>query len=264
MKQRLFALGAAVSLLAGCAVAPEEDPVMIRLNDLDQRVQRIERVLTNQSLLDLAKRIDAVQGDLRTMRGEVELLQNQSEGGKTQSRNLYGDLEKRLAALETLGGVSPNGAPTPGGGAGALPPPPLAGSTGSSAVAGGGEQAAYDAAFSALKASDYPKAIAGFRNFVSTYPSSPLASNAQYWLGEAYYVNREYPNAITAFQKVTTDWPDSRKAPDALVKIGFTQSALGRNGDAKVTLEDVVRRYPGTEAATLASDRLKRLPANGR
>jgi TolA-binding protein len=77
-------------------------------------------------------------------------------------------------------------------------------------------------------------------------------------------VNREYPNAIAAFQTVTTQYPDSRKAPDAMVKIGFTQAALGRNGDARVTLEGVVQRYPGTEAAQLATERLKRLPANAR
>lgn len=236
--------------VVGCAVSPEEDPVQIRLKDLDSRVQRIERVLTNQSLLELAQRIDTLQSDLRTIRGEVELLQNQSEGGKNQSRALYGDLEKRIAALETLGGVGAGGAPPAGG---ALPP-------GSAPAGGGGEQSMYDMAFNALKASDYPKAINGFRSFVAAYPASPLASNAQYWLGEAYYVTREYPNAIAAFQKVTTQWPDSRKVPDALVKIGFTQSALGKNGEARVTLEDVVRRYPGSEAAQLASERLKRLP----
>jgi tol-pal system protein YbgF len=241
-----------LSLLGGCAVSPEEDPVQIRMNDLDTRLQRIERVMTNQSLLEMAQRIDRLQGELRAMRGDVELLQNQSEGGKSQTRTLYGDLEKRIAALETLGGV---GAGAAMGSAGtAIPPPP----------AGSGEQASYDAAFSALKSADYPRAIAGFRNFVTTYPQSGLAANAQYWLGEAHYVNREYQNAITAFQKVTTDWPDSRKAPDAMVKIGFTQSALGRNGDARVTLEEVVRRYPGTEAAQLATERLKRLPANAR
>ncbi len=251
---------AAVLLLSaafgGCATSPEEDPVQIRMNDLDARLQRIERVMTNQSLLEMAQRIDALQAELRTMRGEVELLQNQSEGGKNQARNLYGDLEKRIAALETLGGVSqPAGAPgsTPSAGS-ALPSP----------AAGGAEQASYDAAFNALKGGDFPRAISGFRNFVATYPGSALASNAQYWLGEAYYVTKEYQNAIAAFQKVTTDWPDSRKAPDALVKIGFTQSAMGRNGDARVTLEDVVRRYPGTEAAQLATERLKRLPASGR
>jgi len=251
--KRLLLLGASSLVLGGCAVAPENDPVQIRLNDLDQRVQRIERVLTNQSLLDLAQRIDRVQSDLRGIRGEVEVLQNASEGGKNQTRSLYGDLEKRLAALETLGGVAPGSV-----GAGSLGSvsvaPPVTGAP------AGGEQASYDAAFTALKASDYPKAIAGFRNFVSAYPGSPLASNAQYWLGEAHYVNREYQNAIAAFQRVTTDWPESRKAPDALVKIGFTQAALNRTGDARITLEDVVRRYPGTEAAQLAADRLKRLP----
>jgi tol-pal system protein YbgF len=247
-----FVVVAAFSLI-GCATSPEEDPVQIRMNDLDQRLQRIERVMTNQSLLQMAQRIDALQADLSRMRGEVEMLQNQSEGGKSQSRALYGDLEKRIAALETLGGVG-----------GALPPAPGAGSALPAAPAAGGEQGAYDAAFTALKGGDYPKAIAGFKGFVTSYPQSPLASNAQYWLGEAYYVTRDYPNAIAAFQTVTAQWPDSRKAPDALVKIGFTQSALGRNGDAKVTLESVLQRYPGTEAAQLATERLKRLPANAR
>ena len=244
MKLRHLALGAGILVLAGCAVSPKEDPVQIRLNDLDSRVQRIERVLTNQSLLELAKRIDTLQADLRNIRGEVELLQNQSEGGKQQSRSLYGDLERRLAALETLGGVG-----APSAAAAAVP----------AAAGAGGEQASYDSAFNALKGADYPKAISGFKGFVATYPSSPLASNAQYWLGEAYYVTREYPNAIAAFQRVTSEWPDSRKVPDALVKIGFTQAALGKNGEARVTLEDVVRRFPGTDAANLAADRLKRL-----
>src|SRR5690349_15022487 len=103
--QRLIAIGLGSLVLGGCAVAPEEDPVYIRMNDLDARVQRIERVLTNQSLLELAQRIDALQSDLRAIRGEVEMLQNQTEGGKNQTRSLYSDLEKRLAALETLGGV---------------------------------------------------------------------------------------------------------------------------------------------------------------
>ena len=245
----LLALGSTGLLLGGCATPPEEDPMFIRLNDLDQRVQRIERVLTNNSLLELAQRIDRLQADVRTLRGEVELLQNSSEGGKAQSRSLYSDLEKRLAALETLGGVGAGIAPASAPGA-ALPP-----------AAGGGEQAMYDAAFNALKAADYPKAIASFRAFLTAHPASPLASNAQYWLGEAHYVTREYDAAILAFRKVATDWPDSRKAPDALVKVGFTQAAQGRNVEARATLEDVVRRFPGSEAAQLAADRLKRLPA---
>jgi tol-pal system protein YbgF len=249
----LSALGAIAIALGGCAVAPEEDPMFIRLNDLDARVQRIERVLTNQSLLELAQRLDALQADVRGIRGEVDLLQNQSEGGKAQSRTLYSDLEKRLAALETLGGVGGS----PGVAAGGAMAPPSAGSL-------AGEQASYDAGFNALKGTDYPKAIQNFRSFLAAYPASPLASNAQYWLGEAQYAKGDYEDAIGSFRKVITDWPDSRKAPDAMVKIGFTQAALGRNGDARVTLQDVTRRFPGTDAAQLATERLKRLPAGGR
>jgi tol-pal system protein YbgF len=252
MSRTIYTAGiVAAFALVGCAVSPEEDPVQIRMNDLDNRLQRIERVMTNQSLLEMAQRIDALQAEIRGMRGDVEVLQNQSEGGKAATKTQYSDLERRIAALETLGGVGQN--PGAVGEAGAMPP-----------AASGGEQATYDAAFNALKAGNYKGAIDGFRSFVAAYPTSPLASNAQYWLGEAFYVNRDYQNAITSFQKVMTDWPDSRKAPDALVKVGFTQSAMGRNGDARVTLEEVVRKYPGTEAAQLASERLKRLPANAR
>ncbi len=125
MRSRFVVLAAVLPafFLGGCAVSPEEDPVQIRMNDLDQRLQRIERVMTNQSLLQMAQRIDALQADLSRMRGEVEMLQNQSEGGKTQTRSLYGDLEKRLAALETLGGVGGAGAAS---GAGSVAPPPAA------------------------------------------------------------------------------------------------------------------------------------------
>ncbi len=143
--------------LGGCAVSPEEDPVQIRMNDIDARLQRIERVMTNQSLLEMAQRIDALQAELRTMRGEVELLQNESQGGKSQTRTLYGDLEKRVAALETLGGVGAGSAVAAGSVAGA----PGAGSAVAAPVTGG-EQASYDAAFNALKGGDYQRAISGF------------------------------------------------------------------------------------------------------
>jgi len=229
-------------VLGGCATPIEEDPVYIRVTDLDARVQRIERVLTNQSLLEMAQRIDALQAELRTMRGEVEMLQNETQGGKTQSRNLYGDLEKRLAALETLGGV--------GGAAagGAMAP-----------TAGGSEQATYDAGLAALRAGSYDKAIASFREVVTSYPTGDLASNAQFWIGESYYTKGDLDSAVTAYRKVLADWPDSRKAPDAMVKLGFSLSDLRKTSEARTTLDEVVRKYPGTNAAQLAADRLKRL-----
>jgi len=241
--QRLLVLALCAFALGGCATPIEEDPVYIRVTDLDARVQRIERVLTNQSLLELAQRIDALQAELRSIRGEVELLQNETQGGKTQSRNLYGDLEKRLAALETLGGV---GAATAGG---ALPLP----------AGGASEQATYDAGMAALRGGNYDKAIASFREVVTNYPSGDLASNAQFWIGESYYTKGDLESAVTAYRKVLADWPEARKAPDAMVKLGFSLSDLRRTSEARNTLEDVIRKYPGTPSAQLAADRLKRL-----
>jgi tol-pal system protein YbgF len=243
MKPRLLALTLGSLVLGCCAVSPEEDPVFIRMNDLDARVQRIERVLTNQSLLELAQRLDALQVQVRNLRGEVELLQNETQGGKTQSRNLYGDLEKRLAALETLGGV---GGISPGG----TTPLPAAGAS---------EQATYDAALAALRGGSYDRAITTFREVVANYPAGDLASNAQFWIGESFYTKGDLESAVVAYRKVLSDWPLARKAPDAMVKLGFSLADLRRNGEARTMLEDVVRKYPGTSAAQLATDRLKRL-----
>ena len=171
---------AARGLLGGCAIAPEEDPVFIRLNELDQRVQRIERVLTNNSLLELAQRLDALQADVRSLRGEVEVLQNQSEGGKDAIARPVRRSREATGRAGNIGRCRCARVPAAGG----------RGAAGRSGA--GGEQANYDAAFIALKGGKYPKAIASFKGFLATYPDRPLASNAQYWFGEAYYVTREY------------------------------------------------------------------------
>jgi TolA-binding protein len=70
---------AVASALGGCASTPEEDPVNIKLNDLDARTAKIERVVSNQSLLELAQRLEALQGDLRVLRGRIDELENQNE-----------------------------------------------------------------------------------------------------------------------------------------------------------------------------------------
>jgi tol-pal system protein YbgF len=227
-----------VSLVSACAVSPEEDPVQIKLRELDGRVQRIERA--NQSVVDMAQKLEAANADVRRLRGRIEELENSNEAVKRQQRELYSDLEKRIAAL-SAGGVA-------GG---------VSGATGAGAAA---EQAAYTQAFDALKASNYPAAVSGFSSFLSAYPSSPLAENAQYWLGEAHYAKGEYEQAATAFRVVGERWPTSRKAPDALLKLGYSQIELKQVGQARVTLSDVTRKFPDSDASRLATERLSKLP----
>ncbi len=243
-------LGAAlvVSVLAGCSLTPpEEDPVQLKLNDLDQRVGRIERVVSNQSLLDMAQRLDAAQADVRALRGRVEELENTNQALRKQQQDIFADLDKRVSSMSSGSAIGPGGAP-------------VGGASGSA----GGEQAAYTQAFDALKNSNYPAAIGGFRSYLSAYPNGQLADNAQYWLGEAYYVTRDYEQAANAFRAVGSQWPSSRKSADALVKLGFAQFELKRFGEARDTLNDVVRRFPDTDAARLATERLRRIPAGAR
>jgi len=240
-------------LVSACAVSPEEDPVQIKLNELDGRVQRIERA--NQSVVEMAQKLDATQSEIRSLRGTIDELQNNNEALKRQQRELYADLDKRLAAASAGGGAV-------GGVPGGVAP------SGGAPVAGGGsaatEQAAYSQAFDALKSSNYQAAISGFESFLTTYPTSPIAENAQYWLGEAHYAKGEYDKAAASFKAVGERWPNSRKSPDALLKLGFSQIEMKRFSEARVTLADVTRRFPDSDAAKLAAERLRKLPADAR
>src|SRR3954469_9090149 len=76
---------ALAAVLAGCAsTPPEEDPVQIKLNDLEGRVARIERVVSNQSLVQLAQNLDSVQAETRRLRGRIDELENSNEQMKKQ------------------------------------------------------------------------------------------------------------------------------------------------------------------------------------
>ena len=78
-------------LAAGSATTPpEEDPVVIKLNDLDRRLERLEQVLSNQSLLELSRQVQAMQTELRSLRGRVEEVEHHTGQLDTQQRSLYG------------------------------------------------------------------------------------------------------------------------------------------------------------------------------
>jgi tol-pal system protein YbgF len=242
-------------LLVGCETTPPgPDPMQVKLNDIDERLGRVERVVSNQSLVSLSQRMDVLEAQLRELRGSVEEMQNGNESLRKQQRDLYADLDRRLKALEGSlrgGGVAPEST-------GAVAPTP--GPAGRSPVVGADDQAAYNRAFDALKSSDYAGAIAQFKEFLRQYPNSALADNAQYWLGEGYYVTRSYDDAIAAFRTVNQQYPQSRKAADALLKLGYSQYELKHMADARATLSQVVQKYPGTDAAKLAAERLTKIP----
>jgi len=231
-------------LAAGCATTPpDQDPVQIRLNDLDARVSRVERIMSNQSLVQMAQQVDTLQGEVRDLRGRIDDLQNTNRALKQQQRDFYTDLNRRVSALEHGGSA--------GGGSVAA-----SGSEGEPGVTST-QQTIYGQAFTALKAGSYSVAISGFESFLKQYPASPLAPNAEYWLGQAHYVNQDFAAAQTAFQAVVDKWPNSSKAPAAMVDLGNTQLAQGESTKGRATLRQVVRQFPGTDAASRAQALLK-------
>ena len=109
MKTLLIAASCAL-VLAGCASNPATDPLQVRLNDIDSRLGNVERVVSNQSLVELSRRLDALEAQLREQRGNVEVLQNSGESARKSERDLYSDVDKRISALEAGAHVGPGGA----------------------------------------------------------------------------------------------------------------------------------------------------------
>jgi tol-pal system protein YbgF len=265
----LFGTAMMLSSLAACSTTPpEEDPVQIRLHDLDTRLARIERVMSNQSLLELSNQIEALRGDVRGMHNDVDQLNNAMDANRKQQRDLYADLDRRMKALEARGAVSAapslsgaSGAPAASGGAPSASAPaaqaPPAGYDGPSSD----DKSGYQSAFTFLKEGQYDRAVPAFQKFLATYPDSALAENAQYWLGEANYVNKAFPEAEAAFQKVVDKYPQSRKVPDALLKIGYCRYELKQYESAKLALSQVITQFPDNGDAKLAQQRIEKMAA---
>ena len=238
--------------------------MQIKLNDLDTRLARIERVMSNQSLLDLSNQGESFRSDLRAMHNDIDQLSNTLEASRKQQRDLYADLDQRLKTLEgrASAGASP-AAPAPSGGesmAGANTAAAAGGAAARDPAAqGSDDKSAYQAAFGLLKQGQYDRAIPAFQKFLSVYGDSSLADNAQYWLGEAYYVNRTFPEALNAFQHMVDRYPQSRKIPDALLKIGYCRYELKQWDSAREVLSKVTTQYADTPSGRLAQQRLDKM-----
>jgi len=122
---------------------------------------------------------------------------------------------------------------------------------------GGDAASDYRAAVELVKAGKHDVAIAALRAFVRTYPRHDYADNAQYWLGEAFYAQKDYARALTEFRAVIEVYPRGNKVPDALLKVGYCYLATGQGEKARAVLDQVVILYPKSEPAALAAKRLE-------
>lgn len=220
-----------------------------RVEDLELRVAQLEQTLQSQTLIEMSQRLEAQAAELRELRGAIESSQNENQQLRKQLTDLAADFDRRLVELERRPAMV----------AAPVAEPPSSSVASPSVVADPSAEALYNRAFDALKAARYPEAIEGMRAFLAAHPEHPLADNAQYWLGQTYYLSRDYARAVEAFSAVGGRSPDRSKAPDALLKKGLSEIELKRNEDARRSFGELLQRYPESDAARTAADALQKL-----
>ena len=267
------------SLLFNSAFAEETEsatPVIEPITqDLNARLEKVERAVNNSALLDMLELLESLKTEVSTLRGEIEVQTHTIEQLKQRQRDLYTDVDNRLQRIEqngTSNTESTAAATEPVDEATPETETDEATTETDSTIAEATEEeavkepldpakaeAAYQKAFKLLKDSRYDQALVAFKTFLNDFPVNAFSDNAQYWLGETNYVMQKYEVAINEYQALLNSYPDSKKVSHALLKIGYSYDELGNAADAKKTLEEVKVQYPGTTAARLANERLRKI-----
>ena len=261
---RAIALGLAIAVMAALP-APASAQNRSSHGSVEQRLQRVERLLESRALVDLLQRVDALQQQIQRLQGADEVQDHKIDLLDRQQQQLSSELTQRLQSIDDSAAkasesakdtVKPevSDAPATGQATTAAAATP----TSETSVADPEQQrTAYKQAFQLLRDGDYPSAIIALQAVISHYPDGIYAANAQYWIGEAHYVERQFELAEQAFHKLIDNYPDSAKGADAMLKLGLIHAERQQFDAARAAFEAVIARYPGSTAATLAKKRLE-------
>lgn len=288
---------------AGAGAPIPQARVPLGSGSVEERLERLERMLSQQSLSDLVLQLQRLQQEVQALRGQVELQQyrlQQTFGSRfavpgTDDAQLGTEEVRAENGLEARGELS--GPPTPSGegaepdnasdampgtgeedqeGPVEPPPQPGIGSLGrggdgaggtlalpSPETTAGGEREAYRTAFDLLKERKYPEAREAFSSMLARYPRGQFADNGHYWLGEIGYVTKDYAAALSHFNRLVADWPLSPKLPSAMLKLGYVYYEQQDLEQARRMLEEIVKRFPNTTEGRLAQGRLEQMTRDG-
>jgi tol-pal system protein YbgF len=185
--------------------------------------------------LDLVNQNEQLRQDIARLRGQIEVLTNDLANTQQRQKDFYIDLDTRLRNLEpkkvVVDGKEESVEPS--------------------------EQKAYESAMALFKSGDYSAAAAALADFVQRFPQSPFAANAQYTLGNNFYVQSDYRGALAAQQAVVKNYPNSPKAPEALLIIASCHVELKDKPSAKRALNILIEKYPDSPSAQTAKERLR-------
>lgn len=253
MKRPVLAAAlAAAAVFAGGAQAAlfEDDEARRAILDLRQKVeqQRLaqdaelrrandENAALRRSLLELQNQIEMLRGEVARLRGQDETLARDVSELQRQQKDVTAAVDERLRKFE----------------------PVKVTVDGREFAAEPAEQQAFEAALGTFRRGEFPAAQAAFADFVRKFPASGYRPTALFWLGNAQYANRDYRGAIANFRALLQQAPDHPRAPEAVLSIANCQLELKDSASARRTLDDLVKAYPQSEAASAARERLARL-----
>lgn len=246
--------------------------LQIRMQDLETRMRdmtgRIEqlgfeiqqtRSELDTALTDIEYRLAVLEGNPPPEgppQAGAGATSSAAPGGGSQPGTGSDTLGGQVAAgeqrsLGTLSGseaqAAQDGRPTP-----TVATPTAGGSANQQAALSDADaQEQYDRAFALLRQADYGSAEQAMATFVEEHPDHELAGNAQYWLGETFYVRKDYESAAVAFATGYQDYPQSPKAPDNLLKLGMSVAALDKTPEACAAFERLLEDYPNASTIVL-------------
>jgi tol-pal system protein YbgF len=225
---------------------------------------------TRRQVKELNMEVQAIRSDLAGIRAENARLDSLFRSNIDQSRKLNADfaayvarldermqmVEARLEDAVTLinrasGAIeSRSGLPARG--------PDTTGADTSAASGGVDCQKIFNAAYRDVVMQDYDLAIGGFQNYLKDCSGTALADNAQYWIGECYYVQKKYDQAERAFQNMIDNYPSSERQASAKLKLAKSLYNQRFTTKAKGIFEGIIKDYPGTQEAGEAAEMLER------
>lgn len=259
--RRIIIIVAGLSLtvmVVACGDAAWADEV----SQLKQQVQALQQSLRSMQQATLEKGIQSAEGaaHVEGVRREFQSLQGSFDAVQFKLQNLQDSLsryqqdtdsrlraiEERLDILHKQGGGAKVGFMEPAAAANAA-----------------SEATLYQKGLSLVRDGNYPQAAASFREYLQKYPKSSFSGNAQYWLAECYYAQRDYQRAIKEYQNTISVYPKLDKIASAKLKQALAFSDLGMNNEATLFLQKLVKDHPGTPEAQKAQDRLRMLTNRG-
>jgi len=203
---------------------------------------------------------------LDTMSTQVQGLSDNLEEIKSRLGKLNQqlvDLQNTVQSLDAKISGGGAAAPAAGGSSGTVPSPAGGSVPPAGAASGGGPAPSADTLYSNglrdITSGKYDLARQEFLDYLRYYGETDLASNAQFFLGEIAYKQKQYEQAVTEYDKVLSTYPKSFKVVPAHLRKGMALIELGQKTQGVRELRDVIKRYPNTEEDRLARAKLKEL-----